>query len=134
MADRLLDIDILAGHHGVDRRQCVPVIGRGNDDRVDVFAVKHVTEIARGLGRVALRFLDAIGRSRGVPVIDVSDGDELDLRLGQERVEELNAAAAGADEPEADLLVRGSGLADPREPRPRRRPGRYPTASTKLRR
>ena len=88
--DRLLDIDVLAGQHGLDRGQGVPVVGRGDDDAVDVFAVEHGAVVAR---RVAACFPSAfLTRSAVSPAWRSSTsaiGDDLDVGLRQERVEKL---------------------------------------------
>ena len=62
-------------------------------------------------GRVAFFFLDAFGRFPGVAVVDVGDGDDLDVGLLEERVQKLIAAAARADQAEPDLLVGRRGRA-----------------------
>src|SRR5437762_1575208 len=43
---RLLDINILAGLTGPNRRQRMPVIGQGDDHRVDRFVVENPAEVA----------------------------------------------------------------------------------------
>ena len=53
---RLLDVDVLAGAQRRDGHERVPVIGRGDDHRVDVLAVEHLAEV-----------LDADHRTRSRP-------------------------------------------------------------------
>src|SRR5262249_60237577 len=43
IAGRLLDVDVLAGLAGPDRRERMPVIGRRNGDRVDVLVGEQLT-------------------------------------------------------------------------------------------
>ncbi len=45
---RFLDVDVLARLAGVDRLHGVPMIGRGDHDRVDVLAETDVTVVAVG--------------------------------------------------------------------------------------
>ena len=53
VGQRLLAIDVLAGLAGQDGDDRVPVVGRGDDDRVDVLAIEDLAEVAVGLGRPA---------------------------------------------------------------------------------
>ena len=112
--DRLLDVDVLAGQHGLDRGQGVPVVGRGDDHRVQVLAVEHRPIVAGRVRGVAFVFLDAFGGFAGVVVIDVGDGDDLDVGLGEERIEELIAPTPRADQAEPDFLVGRAGRGDRR--------------------
>ena len=73
VADRLLDVHVLARLAGVDRRQGVPVVGRGDDHGVDVLGVEHLAVVAHGRRLVAPRLLDPVGGLRGVTVVDVGD-------------------------------------------------------------
>ena len=105
VADGLLAVDVLAGHHGVDRRQGVPVVGRGDDDGVDVLAVEQLAIVLDGLGVDAPGLLHLRGGLGGVAVVDVGRGDELDLLVREEGLHHVVAAVARADQGEPDLLV-----------------------------
>src|SRR5690242_14051477 len=48
---RLLDIDIFAGRAGHHRRETMPVIWSRDNDRLQIFVLKHLAEIA-----IRLRF------------------------------------------------------------------------------
>jgi len=48
-AGGLLDVDVLAALGGVDHLDGVPVVGRGNDDGVDIFALEDITVISIGV-------------------------------------------------------------------------------------
>ena len=50
---RLFAVDVLAGLHGVDRHLGVPVVGRGDQDDVDVLVVKDLAVV---LGDAVLVF------------------------------------------------------------------------------
>ena len=61
-ADRLLNVDVGAGLRRLDHRQRVPVIGRGDEDDVEILLREHLAIIAerarrflRGLPRRHLR-------------------------------------------------------------------------------
>ena len=59
-ADRLLDVDVGAGLDGRDHRQGVPVVGRGDQDDVEVLLLEHLAVVAVGARRLL----------RGLPVGD----------------------------------------------------------------
>ena len=101
VCQRLLAVDVLAGLAGQDGGDPVPVVGRGDHDRVDVFAVEHAAKIAVGLGRSAGRRL----RAGEVGLVDVADGRDLDLWKLLECVEQTGAHAADADKAQHDLLA-----------------------------
>ncbi len=44
---RLLAIDVLSGLARHDRGDSVPVVGRGDDDGVDILAIEHAPKVAR---------------------------------------------------------------------------------------
>ena len=71
---RLLAIDVLAALAGGDRRQCVPVVGRGDRHRVDVLAVQQLAIVAVdvALPAVAIGHL-LLGLGRMV-LVDVANG------------------------------------------------------------
>ena len=48
MDHRLLAIDVFAGLHGVDGDLLVPVVGRADDDGIDVFAFQNLGVVAGG--------------------------------------------------------------------------------------
>src|SRR5271157_3322909 len=64
----LLDINVLAGLHGGDGDGRVPMVGGGDADGIDVFAVQHLTIVARG-GGVRLNLLGAAE----VAIVQVAD-------------------------------------------------------------
>ncbi len=121
--DRLFHVDVLAGHHRLDRRQGVPVVGSRNNDRVDILAIEHGTVVACGIGRVSFCFLDPFRGLAGVPIIDVGNRDELHIGLRKERVEELSSPTACADDTQPDLSIRGSRPANGGSTQHRRCPG-----------
>ena len=135
VADRLLDVDVLAGQNGVDRGQGMPVVGRGDDDRVEVLAVEHRPIVAGGLGRIALLLLDPLGRFAGMTVVDVGDGDE--LRLRSEAGTSREAVLPGSPRrsmPSRTLSLAGGPLRMAGAASKDAAPAETPTASTKPRR
>ena len=75
----LFAVDVFAGVHGVDRNLRMPVVGRGDDDCVDVFARQHFAIIASREQRIAVNLLGAIQPA----LVNVGDRDQLDARLGE---------------------------------------------------
>ena len=112
---RLLAVDVLLGLAGGHEVQGVPVVGRGDDDGVEVLAVEQLAEVGVGIGLAA----GLLAGGEQVGLVDVADGGDLAIVVRQEGVEQLVAAIADADEAEADALVGAEDRA-----RPRRRSGR----------
>ena len=98
--ERLLDVDILAGRARVDHLQRMPVVGRVDDDGVDVGPFEE--RGSRGSGRRAAGLRRGEGHVRRV---DVAERRHLDVLVGEERVEHLVAAVAEADEADAHAIV-----------------------------
>ena len=68
---RLLEVHVLAGPERVDRHLRVPVIGRGDDDGIDVLAAEQVAIVGHAVERRARRV--------GEPFGGVVAGDAVDL-------------------------------------------------------
>ena len=139
---RLLDVDVLARLAGGDHLDRVPVVGRGDHHRVDVLAIEERPEVLdardvagelRASGECASpgwRTADRPCRSRRSDrLIDIAEGDDPGVGMGQEPLEELAAAVAHADEAQPDLIVgprtrRGEASATRGAPRSRGGPAR----------
>ena len=99
--ERLLHVHVLAGIAGVDEHQRVPVVGRGDDDRVDVFVVQQLVVVVILFG-IGARFLD---REIHVVVAQVADGHGLLIAVLEKGVVHLIAAVAQADVAHAHAIV-----------------------------
>ena len=55
----LLDVHVLAGLAGMDRRQGVPVVGRADDQGVERLVVQRLAKVLDRLGRLPVALLDA---------------------------------------------------------------------------
>ena len=118
MADRLLDVDVLARLAGPDRHERVPVIGRRNRHGVDIPIVEDATEIRLRLRIPAPPLLHEGQRRFEMPLVDVHDVGDADVGdAGQVLVVILAPAAGGpgrmplvvaadADDRDVDGLVR----------------------------
>ena len=120
-ADRLLDVDVGPGFDGGDHRQRVPVVGRGDQDDVQVLLLEHLAIVGIG-ARGLLRGLARGGHLGGMGehlLVDVAEGNDLD-RSDLDQPEQVGLAVpAGADQPDP-LRLRGGG--------PRGVVTRWPTA------
>ena len=112
----LFDVHVLprlTGEHGGNR---MPVVGRGDQQRVDVVAVEHAAEVA------VRRDVWAEPRLRplGLRQVNVADGHNLDVGRLAEASSDKRPSPAAPDPADADPLVgpgrsfSGSGLHDRR--------------------
>src|SRR5438093_13350458 len=72
---RLLDIHVLAGLTGPNRRQRMPVIGQGDDHRVDGFVVENSAEVAVR-GDLFAPVLERLGFAVEVRLVHVAQRDD----------------------------------------------------------
>ncbi len=101
---RLFEVDVLARVHGVDGSLLVPVIGRGDEDGVDVLAGEDLAVVAGGEEVRAPQLL----RVGEAAVVAIGDGDELDAGNLQGEARVALALDAGADQGKLDVVVRRS--------------------------
>ena len=103
--DRLLDVDVLAGRHGVERDGLVPVIGRADHHGVDPAIVEDAAVVGdlRGGGSGDLGGLEQ------ARLVDVADGDHLVAGQPLQLVHQPARPAARADHADADAVVRALG-------------------------
>ena len=111
VGDGLLAVDVLLGHAGEDERDGVPVIGRADDDGVNVFPIEDRAKVDARLRLLAGLPLDPLGRPVGVPLIDVGEGGDRDLGSLHEDVEVVGSLSAAADEGHPDRFARRHRLA-----------------------
>jgi hypothetical protein len=99
-------IDVLAGLGGEDRAECVPAVAGGDEHGVDVIAVKDLPHVAMGLAvLVAVVAVDGFADNLAARLLHVRNGDEADIRVGEEGSEHLAATRADADAAEDDLVA-----------------------------
>ena len=104
-----LDVDVLAGIAGENRGRRVPVVGRGDDDRIHGAIVEDPPHVFVGPGGLAGGALDGL-RGRAHPVgIRIADIRHLDILLGGKRFEQPGPLPAGADHTEDDAVIRPGG-------------------------
>ena len=115
---RLLAVNVLAGLGRLDRDDRVPVVGRGDDHRVDVVAGQQLAEVivdSAIIGRAAALLLavmvvDSFAGRFAPCRIDFAYGQDLDLAVSQVAFQMSAAHAAHADETERDPVIGRSEL------------------------
>ena len=96
-ADRLLQVEVGPGLHGGDRGKRVPVVGRGDQNDVEILLRQHLAVVAIG----ARRFLRSLARGHDLGglgqhlAIDVAQRDDLD-RLDLDQPQEVALAVPAA--------------------------------------
>ena len=93
---RLLDIDVLARRDRIDGLLRVPVVGRRDEDRIDVLAVEDAAMVAdhvelEGLPRRVHPLIE-------LGLVDFRGGQELAVGMARERVEHAAATVPTADD------------------------------------
>ena len=112
-ADRLLHVDVGPGLDGGDHRQGVPVVGRGDQDDVEVLLLEHLAVVGVG-ARLLLRGLPAGDHVGGLGqhlLVDVAQRDDLDRRDLDEPEQVALAVPAAADQADARRLRVGEAAA-----------------------
>ncbi len=115
-ADRLLDINIGARLDGRDHRQGVPVVGRGDQDDVQVLLLEHLAVVGEG-ARSLLRGLpvgDDVGGLGQHLLVDVAQRDDLDRRDLDQPEQVRLAVPAAADQSHALGFPAGRAEGSPR--------------------
>jgi hypothetical protein len=87
----------------------VPMIGRADRDRVDVFHLEEPAVVAQ-LSRLTASFG---GCEINVRLVDVADRHDLGVLVGQKRIEHLIAAVADANKAQPYAIVRAQDAAAP---------------------
>ncbi len=100
--ERFLAINILARQTGFDGRQRMPVVRRGDQDRVNGLVLQQLPVIAKDRGLAASVLLDQRGRARGVGLVHIAYGHH----LLHDRAHIRDTLATGANHPDANEFAR----------------------------
>lgn len=111
VGDGFFDVDILTGLAGPDGGECVPVITRRDDDRIDGFVFDEFAEIGVGGGGLFESF-DA-GVEPGL--VGVAHGRNADTLEAVENVDMLITFPPEPDDADADVVIRAADLAGKHE-------------------
>ena len=96
--DRFFDVNVRARFHRRDRRQRVPVIGRGHDDDLRLFLREQFAVVAVASRRVTGNLGHVFGRGGELPVVDIAQPDDLALSARHGFAEDVAAPPAAADD------------------------------------
>ncbi len=105
VGERFLDVNVLAGGDAPDGGEAVPVVGRGDGDRVDGVVGKHVADVAVGFGAFAEGAFETTGAGLEDARINVAERDDFGVVARLEAFDVAHAAAMDADDAEADAVV-----------------------------
>src|SRR5439155_489510 len=105
VADRFFDVDVLAGLHGPDGGQGMPVVAGRDEDRVDGVIVDNAPQILQGGRPVALVLGYLTGKGLGAIAVRIADGDNLAAGKSAQRLCVLFAANAAAQDGDSNGLV-----------------------------
>ena len=105
---RLLEIDILAGGHGVNQHLAMPVVRRRDVDDIHVLAIENSTVILIALDlHVLLQTGQLLGPLLQPGRVGVAVGNVLDVGIVPDELGcHRSSAAARADQAYANLVVR----------------------------
>src|SRR5262249_46609138 len=103
MRQRLFDIYIFARSTSIDGNWHVPVIGRADQYRIDIFAIQQAAIVLSGESAR----LSQLGALSKVKVPHIANRDDLHARNRRQRLHQSSAAASGANASDGDRVVRG---------------------------
>ena len=110
VADRLFDVNVFAGLHGPDGGERVPVVGRGDGNRVDILVIDDFADVLFIPGSGALLLLgDGHGLVDDGRIRVADDRDETVVFAG-EAFDVANAATVNADDCDAQRRAGFVGL------------------------
>ena len=100
MGERFLDVNVLAGLHGPNRRKAMPMVAGRDDDGIDVGVFDEFAKIGRcfGIGKSGFGFGNA-GRVR------IGQSDNLDAGNFGEAPHEFVGSPAATEKCDSDLVV-----------------------------
>ena len=99
VAHRLFDVDILAGLHGPDGGQRMPMVGSRDDDEVDGFVVEDGPQILSIFWFVPRQaFFDLLAAGVADFRVDVADEGDLNVGALEQLADVLVAAAVAAED------------------------------------
>ena len=110
----LLDIDVFARVHRRDHDQGMPMVGCGDEHRVDVRPGQNLPEIGINVAslvltgglRRAVGFLDLVPGFQGMRLVDIADRDDLGVRRRQHLGHITLPLSPASDQGEGDPVIR----------------------------
>jgi len=105
---RLLAVDVLAATGRLDGAQGVPVVGHGDEHRLDVVPGEHLAVVHVALAvAAAVRGVDEVDRHVAELLVDLRDAEDPDLAVLDQAAQVVLALLADADEAHRDAVARG---------------------------
>ena len=105
----LLNVNVLSGLAGPDGGQAMPVLGRGDLDRIHVLVAEDLLHVLDPLGGIALEFRQACNGLGPPMVVDVTDVFHFDVLVDlDDALNDARAAAAWPEVARKPLRVVGS--------------------------
>jgi translation initiation factor 2 gamma subunit (eIF-2gamma) len=81
------------------------MVGRRDQNRIDIFSIEHTAKIATGIGTVSAEFLNARCCLGGTRVVNVTCDDAINLGILQEVIQHVLATVTRTDNAEADFAI-----------------------------
>src|SRR5581483_11662755 len=105
MRARLFDIRVLAGLHGPDAHQRMPVVRRRDGDSVDGGIFQQLADVAVRFGLGHAELFDIAEALAHDVLVDVADGGDFDAGDIAKGLDVIEPASAQADDREANAVV-----------------------------
>ena len=105
VADRLLDVDVLAGLEAPDGQERMGVVRGGDRDRIDRLVLDQLPEVLDVSGLLPLLLLDGLHGLANDVLVHVADRGDLDALERQERLHVVHAPTAHAGHGDAKGVV-----------------------------
>ena len=103
--ERFFAVHILAGFHGLDGDLGVPVIGRRDDNGIDVRVVEYALVFHRGLARREGGHLGGVVEPAAIDIAHADDLDVLVVASLDETVEEPGPLATRSDDGHPEPVI-----------------------------
>src|SRR5581483_4802715 len=104
MAARFLDVNMFAGGTGQNRRGRMPVVARGDHQRIDCLIIKNATEVSNGSGELASHLANGLRSLREAPLIYIANVGNRHVWLLCERLRESQTTAAVSHDSHHELV------------------------------
>ena len=105
----LLDVHVLPGQAREDRRDCMPMIGRADDDRVEALVVDQLPKVGHCLRLGSLILFDRRDRLPELGGVEVRQSDHFTVLVAGERVHQREGPSPRSDAADTNTFA-GDGL------------------------
>ena len=105
VAARLFHVNVFAGRAAHDRCRCVPMIGCGDDQHIDVFVIEQIAKVGDDFWFLAARLFHVTGGTLGSAGIDIADVGDAGVRSSHHAFDDVAATTVDAHHADRDSLV-----------------------------